>query len=183
MKFLLCAICLFVATASADSVQVDVVKEAGNRYVFNMHFISNAPASRVIELITDYDHLSQLNPLIKSSQLLPSPAKNVDRVELITEGCMLFFCKKIRRVEDVMIQQDMAISSVIVPALSDFKSGETQWIFTAQDQSTLVNFQASMVPDFWLPPFVGPYMLKKQLHKQLRHTANKINTLLAANGS
>lgn len=183
MKFLLCALCFFASTAIADSVQVDVAKEAGNRYVFNMHFIANAPASRVIELITDYANLTQLNPLIKSSQLLSSPSKSIDRVELITEGCMLFFCKKIRRVEDVSVKHDVAITSVIVPALSDFKSGETQWTFTPQNQATLVNFQASMVPDFWLPPFVGPYMLKKQLHKQLRYTANKINTLLVADDS
>ncbi len=178
MKFLLCALCFFASTAIADSVQVDVAKEAGNRYVFNMHFIANAPASRVIELITDYANLTQLNPLIKSSQLLSSPSKGIDRVELITEGCMLFFCKKIRRVEDVNVKHDVAITSVIVPALSDFKSGNTTWTFMPAGDSTSVTYKASMVPDFWLPPFVGPYALKKQLHSQLQYTANKINSIL-----
>jgi len=181
VRFLLYALYIFAYTASADSVLVDVSRGVGNTYKFNMQFVANAPASRVIEVITDYQNLTELNSLIKSSRLLPSPEQGIDRVELITEGCMLFFCKKIRRVEDVKVEEGLGITSVIIPSLSDFKSGDTQWTFTAQNQNTVVTFQASMVPDFWMPPFVGPYMLKKQLHKQLRYTANKINLLLASN--
>ena len=183
VKPLLYALLCVACTAKADPITVEVSRVAGNTYNFNMQFVANAPAARVVALITDYNQLTQLNPLIKSSRLLPSPVLGVDRVELITEGCMLFFCKKIRRVEDVKVDKQLTITSEFVPALSDFKSGNTQWTFTSHGQTTMVNYQASMVPDFWLPPFVGPYALKKQLHSQLNYTANKINLLLATDAS
>lgn len=42
-----------------------------------------------------------------------------------------------------------------------------------------VKHKAPMIPDFWLPPFVGPYALKKQIRSQLQYTAHKTNYLLA----
>lgn len=176
-------VCLTYANAEAGSVTVDVHREAGNIYRFSMRFIANAAPHSVFAIITDYNQLSQLNPLIKSSQLLPSNSPNIDRVELITEGCMMFFCKKIRRVEDVSVGKDLIITSVIVPSMSDFKSGDTRWTFTPDGNKTIVNYIASMQPDFWLPPFVGPYALKKQIRSQLQYTANKINSLLASDAS
>ncbi len=171
------------ANAETQPVTVDVQRDENNVYRFSMRFAANAPPHSVFTIITNYNQLSELNPLIKSSRLLPSDSPDIDRVELITEGCMLFFCKKIRRVEDVSVDKHLNITTVIVPSMSDFKSGNTHWTFTLDGNKTIVNYTASMQPDFWLPPFVGPYALKKQIRSQLQHTANKINFLLASNAS
>lgn len=165
-----------------DDILVEVSRDSNNTYHFNMQFVANAPAHRVHAIITDYDRLTELNPLIKQSRVLPQNESDNTRVELVTEGCMLFFCKKIIRVEEVQVKDQLTIKTHFIVELSDFKSGETLWTFTPQGQHTLVNYRASMQPDFWLPPFVGPYMLKQQLHKQLHYTANKINVLLLTHG-
>jgi len=183
MKKIACALLLlWVSTAQANNetqpVSVDVQREPGNVYRFSMKFVAIAPPSDVFAIITDYNQLAELNPLIKSSRLLPSNVPGVDRVELITQGCLLFFCKKIRRVEDASVDENLNITTVIVASMSDFKSGETRWTFTPDGNKTIVHYVASMQPDFWLPPFVGPYALKKQIRSQLQYTANKINSLL-----
>ena len=151
----------------------------GNIYQFQLQFTANGSSESVLALLTDYTQLTRLNPLIVSSRVLPTDALDVDRVEIITRGCMLFFCKTIRRVEDVLIANEKHIKSTITPSLSDFKSGHTLWTFTPKGTQTLVNYQATMVPDFWLPPFIGPYTLKKQIRTQLERTALKVNQLLA----
>ena len=179
MKFLLAGLLIFISVAHADDIQVEVAREQDNTYTFNMTFVAYASVQRVVAIITDYNRLTQLSPLIKESRVLPYHVEDVTRVELVTQGCLLFFCKKIIRVEEASVADDLSIKTVFVPELSDFKSGQTHWTFTSKDQHTVVNYQASMVPEFWLPPFVGPYMLKKQLHSQLLYTANKINTLLS----
>lgn len=180
MKFWLCVL-LWVAhtaTASPEEISVAVEREKGNQYTFTMQFLARAPANKVFAIITDFENLSQLNPLIKSSRILPSPKPHINRVEVVTRGCMLFFCKTIVRVEDVAFDHTLTINTEFVVSLSDFKSGSTQWTFETIDDNTHVTFYAQMVPDFWLPPFIGPYALKKQLHSQLNYTANKINYLL-----
>ena len=104
MRGFICALWLLISaahagTAAEQPVIVDVQREAGNVYRFSMQFVANAAPESVFAVITNYNQLTELNPLIKSSRLLPSNSPGVDRVELITEGCLLFFCKKIRRVE------------------------------------------------------------------------------------
>jgi len=178
MKIWLLMLLTFMSAVYAEDIQVEVVKKKGNAYHFNMQFIAHASVDKVHAIITDYNNLTQLNPLIKKSRVLPHDVAGVTRVELVTEGCMFFFCKKIIRVEDAQIKDDLSIETQFVPELSDFKSGQTRWTFTSVEQHTLVNYQASMIPDFWLPPFMGPYMLKKQLRSQLHYTAKKINSLL-----
>lgn len=191
MKFIVHALILLLlvceahANPEASPVSVDVQRDKDNIYRFSMEFIANASPHAVFAIITNYDQLTELNPLIKSSRLLPSDIESVDRVELVTQGCMLFFCKKIRRVEDVSVDEELNITTVIVPSMSDFKSGDTRWTFVSiPDQNkTIVKYIASMQPDFWLPPFVGPYALKKQIRSQLQYTADKINFLLATDAN
>ena len=181
MKIGLCALLLFAHTAFADqhSVAVDVSREEGNAYKFRLQFTARAPALHVLAILTDFDQLTRLNPLIISSRVLPEDLADIHRVEIVTRGCMLFFCKKVTRVEDVRIVSDRRIESTIVPSLSDFKSGNTLWTFFPRGNHTIVNYQATMVPDFWLPPFVGPFTLKKQIRIQLQRTAKKVNQLLS----
>lgn len=179
MKLWLCALALLAHTAFAEPVSVDVTRHKGNSYKFQLQFTANGSSQRLLALLTDYANLTQLNPLIVSSRVVPTPFLDIDRVEIVTRGCMLFFCKTVRRVEDVTIANELGIKSAIVPSLSDFKSGRTQWTFTPQGSQTLVNYQATMVPDFWLPPFIGPLTLKKQIRTQLEHTASTVNNLLA----
>jgi len=182
MKCWVFVLLMISSVAQANDIHVEVTRDRDNTYIFNMRFVARASTPRVQAIITDYANLTQLNPLIKQSRILPYDDATVTRVELVTEGCMLFYCKKIVRVEEARILNDASVETKFIPELSDFKSGHTRWIFTPDGHNTIVNYKASMVPDFWLPPFVGPYMLKKQLHSQLEYTANKINSLLLARG-
>ncbi len=180
MRRWLCALLFLSHTTNAysENVSVNVGRESGNTYTFSMQFLAHAPADQVFAIITDFENLSQLNPLIKSSRILPIQEPYKKRVEIVTRGCMLFFCKTITRVEDVQFDHTLTINTEFVVSMSDFKSGRTTWTFEPSGENTRVTYDAQMVPDFWLPPFVGPYALKKQLYSQLKYTANKINYLL-----
>ena len=181
MKAWLCALAFLTHTALAapDPVAVEVTRSEGNIYQLQLQFTAHGSSKRVLAILTDYNYLTRLNPLIVSSKVLPTDALDIDRVEIVTRGCMLFFCKTVRRVEDVTIANEQLIKSTIVPSLSDFKSGHTLWTFAPRGARTKVNYTATLIPDFWLPPFIGPYTLKKQIRKQLEHTARVVNKLLA----
>jgi hypothetical protein len=38
-----------------------------------------------------------------------------------------------------------------------------EWTFTAEGSGTRVTYEMEMEPNFWLPPFVGPWFLKRTL--------------------
>ena len=182
MKYGLCALVLLahITFADAQEISVEVDRKKGNVYEFQLRFVAQAPSPYVLALLTDYNQLTRLNPLIISSKVLPESIADIERVEIITRGCMWIFCKTIRRVEDVKVVNNLRIESNIIPSMSDFKSGDTLWMLTPNGRQTVVTYQANMVPDFWLPPFIGPRSLKKQLRIQLERTARRVNQLLAA---
>ena len=65
MKQWLIGLLILVSTAQADDISVEVRKEKNNTYIFNMQFVAHAHAEKVHAIITDYNQLTQLNPLIR----------------------------------------------------------------------------------------------------------------------
>ena len=68
-----------------------------------------------------------------------------------------------RRVERLEIVTPQFIRSRTVPERSDFKYTLSEWTFAAEGDGTRVTYLMEMEPDFWLPPFVGPWFLKSTL--------------------
>jgi hypothetical protein len=68
-----------------------------------------------------------------------------------------------RRVERLEVVTPRFIRSRTVPERSDFKYTLSEWTFAAEGDGTRVTYLMEMEPDFWLPPFVGPWFLKRTL--------------------
>ena len=163
--------------ADADDIHVDVTREPENRYTFELSFLVDAPVDAVFSVLTDFNHLHTLNSTIQSSRVLPFNQPEIIRVEVISRNCVLVFCKTLTRVEDVRMVNNQSIETVLVPTMSNFKEGDTLWTFTQEDNSTRVTMQGYMVPDFWVPPLIGPHTIKKQMRRQLREAASKVTEL------
>lgn len=82
-------------------------------------------------------------------------------------GCVAFFCKDVGRVEDVRKLASGDLQSVIVPELSDLRSGAAQWYIHQTGQRTRVTYQASMEPGFFIPPLIGSYFVKHNIRTEL----------------
>lgn len=182
LQYLLIALLLFstAAWSEPDDPSVEVTREQGNVYEFKLYFTVQASVEEVFAIFTDYKNIPKLNRSIKSSRLLESEEPGVTRVEIISKNCLLFFCKKLTRVEDVRINKNKSIETVVIPSMSNFKSGEAFWTFDQQGDKTIVTMQAKVVPDFWIPPFIGPRTLMKNIRRQLRRTAMTVNDLLTS---
>ena len=74
---------------------------------------------------------------------------------------------------------DVFITTVI-PELSDFKSGTTRWqLAKLSDQRTGLKFQCREEPDFWIPPFIGPILIKHRLAREAQVVINNIEKVAA----
>ena len=51
----------------------------------------------------------------------------------------------------------------MLPERSDFKYAMSEWSIEPEAGGTKVTYRMEMEPDFWLPPFVGPWFLKRTL--------------------
>lgn len=132
-------------------------------YVDNIIHI-NATPERVIDSLTDYPNLKNIIPSVSSARLLEANS-NYDLVETTLYNCVLFFCKKLTNVQKVMIT-DKSITALTIPDDSDFKYAFMTWQIEQDSGATTVTYHAEIELNFWIPPLIGPSILKHKLKKE-----------------
>jgi len=78
-------------------------------------------------------------------------------------GCFLFFCKTVERYGSVAAVPPLELSASADPARSDFEISDEHWTFSTEDGGTVVRYTLRMKPGFWVPPVIGPYVIKRKL--------------------
>ncbi len=162
MKYLGYAL-LFWLNVWLHTYAADVsVRYEDKTYHLSADFDIEATPERVMEVLTDFENIADLNPAIIESELQPSPIKDSIRVRTVVKDCILFFCKSITRVEDIDQIKNEKLEAFIVPMLSDLHSGSAVWLLGQHPVGTTVKYEASMQPKFWIPPIIRSYVLKKK---------------------
>ncbi len=163
---------------AAEILQHDITFK-DKHYVLQVEMRVNGPMNKVYAILTDFNHFNTLNNSIKHSQLLFSN-KNISTVEVVAEGCVLLFCKTIKQVQIVTELGGGAIHAITDPDESDMAYGETHWQLTADGNNTNVKYHSDYVPDFWVPPIIGPAILKSRLVEEAQKTIHGIEVRIKA---
>ena len=79
------------------------------------------------------------------------------------EGCILFYCLSMRRTERLEKHEFSYIRTMTIPEQSDFTFSSSEWTFAPTEGGTRMTYTMIMEPDFFVPPIVGPYILKRIL--------------------
>jgi hypothetical protein len=160
LLLLLLAFTLPLRVAAGTFPNVEISEEAGN-YRIRMTALIRAPAQSVHEVLTDYRHIYRLNPAITQSAILASPHDGTVRVKTRVEGCILFFCRDVDRVEEVRELDAGHLQAVIVPEYSDFTAGSADWRIQPLGNDSRIVYEARVTPAFFIPPVIGSYFVKR----------------------
>lgn len=168
--------CLYVAAANANPIWVEV-KHEHNRYMLQADVLVAAPVAEVRRILTDYNHLTQLNPAIRQSTTYNAPLPYDVRVATVIEACIAFYCRRLRRVEDVHEEANRLVA-IMVPELSDFRTGRAEWRFIAHAKNTMLYYRAEFEPAFSVPPLIGPTLIRQSLASQLKTLLHNVKQSL-----
>jgi hypothetical protein len=157
------ACCLTAATA-ATLRSVDVSREH-TRYHVHSETHLDAPPDAIRAVLLDFDdnRYSRISEIYKESSYLPPDADGTPLVYTRVEGCLMVFCRSMRRVERLEVVTPEFIRSRVLPERSDFAYSMSEWSLEPEGDGTRVVYKMDMEPSFWLPPFVGPWFLKRTL--------------------
>ena len=161
------------SVAAAQLIRLDVDHSEGT-YTIRLEMELDVSADRVQQVLTNYRQLHHLSPSIVESRRLPSPHDGYARVFTRMDICVLFICRELIRVEDIYQTASGDLVAVIVPEQSDFKAGTALWRITRRGQHTLLVYEASMQPGFFIPPMFGSYLVKKKMEHELLTSINRI---------
>jgi uncharacterized protein YndB with AHSA1/START domain len=166
------------AVLSATLNDVNVTLDHG-RYQVTAETHLDAPPSAIYDVLTDFanDGYAQISEIYKESDYLEPDGDGTPIVYTRVEGCLLLFCRSMRRVERLEVVQPSFIRATVLPDRSDFKYSLAEWTLEPETGGTRVVYRMEMEPDFWLPPFVGPWFLKRTLLRGAPQAVDRIEEL------
>jgi len=160
-----------------DLEDVQITRD-GRRYSSQLAFDVAGSVEQVTEILTDYEHPERLTPAVTKREVIGRPGA-VTRVRTEIHGCIVLFCKDIVLTQDVTVIAG-SIRAEIVADESDFRSGYIHWQITGNEQGgSDIRYQSVIEPDFFMPPLLGRYFMRKWLRRQIFGIAERLRLELA----
>lgn len=168
---------MFSANIYASEIYSARVEHDDNRYIVEVDMHINAKPDKAYALITDYSKLKQLNSDIEKSELIASLDEKTQRVLIVSNVCVLFFCKSITQLQDIAKVSDEVIVATVVPGKSDFDYAHARWYIRQDGDGTRITFNSDLKPSFWVPPVIGPVLIKGKLEDMVVDTIETLEKL------
>ncbi len=173
MRNLLLVLLLMPVLAAAVEITSSGVTQVNNSYTVHIDARIDAPLSMVYATISDFAHLTDINPSIEESEVLIETL-DLQRVRTVVHVCILIFCKQVVQVQDVRKPDAWTMEANMVPGEGDFRSGFARWVLQAEDGVTRLHFTEEFEPGFWVPPMIGAWMIESKLVEEVELTAHYI---------
>jgi len=157
---LLCVVCGTASAAEIRSVKVDY---KDRHYSMESEVWFDAPIEQVFTVFSRWDLSTQFSSAIVESRDLAPDERGRPQYYIRNRGCVLFFCKTIERRGHVESRPLGELRAFANPDNSDFLLSNETWTFASENGGTVVVYQLLMRPKFWVPPGIGPYMIKRKL--------------------
>ncbi len=168
---------VLVGVSRAMALDIDDIRitKQGRAYQVQMTFGVAASVNQVVAVLTDYGFPDRLDPEVTKKEVI-SRQGGITRVRTEIRGCVLFFCKVFALTQDVTVVAD-TIQADIVPDESDFRSGYFRWSVSSSDNGgAQIGFEAIMEPDFFIPPLIGGFFVRKRLRQKILATVENLES-------
>lgn len=152
------------------------VDYANNTYRSELSTKIHATPAALFELLTSYGKLNTFSQTIHKSQLLANGHLLLD-----LRVCFTIICFEKQQTLELTVNNH-TVTARIIREQSDFESGWMQWqlVPAKGNDSTLFYFSSEMVPDFWVPPLIGPLLIQHKLKKEARYSIRQLENLAQA---
>ncbi len=135
------------------------------------------PTEAIWARLTHYPSYPQISPAIDSCKRIGTHAAGGDLVFTRAQACVIGFCKEVRQRQRVRQLGFGELLAEIQPRGSDFRYGRAHWRLTPLGNATGMRFEAELEPKFWVPPVLGPWLIKRALEQEARASAVNLERL------
>ncbi len=162
--------------AMAESPEPVEVTYDDGKYLIQLERALDAPINSVFSVLTDYEHLTRLDPHIQESELI-SRSDSEARVYTSVRGCVVLFCRTINRTHDMTEVSPSRISAKLIVAESNVFNDQFTWTLISQGDATRVIYTQEIEPGFWVPPLIGPAILKRSLGRAAENAMDNLERI------
>lgn len=172
---------MLACAAGASTVESADIRFIGASYHYRFSARVEAGADAVREVVTDYDHLERINPNVVESRVLVRYGDSSLKRQLLMKQCVLVFCFDIDFIERVDFLPNGDIVTTVVPGEGNFRRGATVWRIEALSKTaSRITMEADQEPDFFVPPVIGPFIMKRKFLSEVDETMRRIEEVARA---
>ena len=168
---------LMVGVVDAAELRNIDVDRIDRRYVLTSEVWFDTNVEAIYAVFLDYDLTSRFSSFIVESRNLEPDAAGQRRFYIRNHGCVWFFCRSFERSGYVEHEPFVVIRSIADAEISDFHSSLESWRFQSDGTGTLVVYEFDFEPKFWIPPLIGPYVLKRKLQNDSARALDRIEAI------
>lgn len=161
---------------SAELLDVQVEKDDELYTLYSEAVFAVGPQA-LYELLIDYEKFEKFTSAIVDAKNIEPDDEGRPGFYSRMEGCAFLFCKSFIRHGHLVLTPISEIVAVADPEKSDFKFSRERWQIIANGEGTLLIYDFEMVPDFWIPPVIGPYFIQRALRSGAIRAVNRIERL------
>ena len=175
---LLAALLIAAPLACSGAELLDVSVELDDeryRLYSEVHFDVSQEA--MYSLLTNFELFERFTSAIVESRNLPEDDQGRPGFYARMEGCVLMWCKSFIREGYLMLSPRAEIVAIAKPEDSDFKYSRERWQLVPNGEGIVLIYDFEMVPDFWVPPVIGPYLIQRALKGGAQRAVVRIEAL------
>lgn len=170
---------LYSAWAAGGTIHNAAVTYQNGSFIVEVDALLDVAESRARAVLTDYKHLERLIPAVEYSEILTRREPGDYRLRTVTQTCLWFYCKRLERVQDVVEAHDGSITAIVIPQLSDFSYGYMRLNLWQEVAGTRILMRSEAAPDVWIPPLLGPWLIKRELRAEAVQTVHNLERVAA----
>ena len=172
-----CASLLIASLVMSADLREVVVDKEGARYKLRSETYFDADRESLFRVLSDYDQFTKFTSTFVEARNVEPDEQGRPRFYTRMEGCVLLFCKSYIRSGHLVLTPVSDIVAIVDPELSNFKYARERWQFIKDGDGTLLIYTFEMEPDFWIPPVVGPFVVKRALRRGGTDAVDRIEAL------
>lgn len=151
-------------------------------YTVSFQAEMEADADAIWRIITDYDHLTRVSRVFRESEVIKIYSAARHQVRVMQYACVWVFCKSVRKTADVSTFPDWDMVIVTDPAQSDFRYSVERWrVEPRAGGGVRVYYTANFIPSFFVPPIIGPWMIKAAVREEVELALSNLELLAGGN--
>jgi hypothetical protein len=174
MRALLIIFVLLPAFAGAADLRNVTVDRVEGAYVMRSEVWFDVGIEQIYGVFLDWDLSTKFSSVVVESRDVEPGEDGRPRFYNRNQACILFFCKSFERFGYVSYEPFKYIEATADPEKSDFHISDERWEFREEDDGTVVVYDLKFEPKFFVPPLIGPAVMKRKLRNSSGHALDRI---------
>lgn len=179
------ALACLAKSAAAGEIRAVQVARRGSHFTILMRLAFAAPPWAVFAALQDYAAMPHYNPDLRSVRVEPTGEPGRIRLFTLVHACVLIFCRTLHQ-EQIMSATAGAhggvLRATLVPHGGSFRSGHARWtvrLCRRGREPTCLDARIHLQPAFWVPPLIGPWMLRHKMEQEARRSGRGLEQIAA----